>query len=206
MLDLKAKLAAAGVVTQDQVKDFDSKQAKAREEAARKKSQPKAPNKGNRGNGKSTPTGHRPRAAASVNDKAGFDVDGIKKLKKGEAYDRLRKLVTRNRLDDSERTIPGPDDHAFNFVTQTGRISKLYLKDETSSALREGSAAISAFMSHHGLAHCVLPKAVAIGIAEIFPLWLRHLRDHPAAGLIEEVPPPVVEAKDGDSQSPPVDK
>src|SRR5690606_28765669 len=96
---------------------------------------------------------------------------------------------------DGERTIPGPDDEIFNFVTARGSIGRLYLRAETTTALRQGTAAISAFMSHHGLAHCVLPKDIALGIAEVFPLWLRNLKDHPAAGQLE-APPEKLEPRD----------
>ena len=51
-----------------------------------------------------------------------------------QAYDRIRKLVAQRRLDDGERTIPGPDDEIFNFVTATGRIGRLYLRAETATA------------------------------------------------------------------------
>ena len=70
-------------------------------------------------------------------------------------------------------------------MTAAGSLGKLYLDAKTVELLSQGKAAISAYMSHHGLAHCVLPKAVALGLAEVFPLWLRQLKGHPEAGKLQ---------------------
>ena len=45
-------------------------------------------------------------------------------------------------------------------------------------------------MSHHGLAHCVVPRPLAEAIHDIFPLWLRVLKDHPGAGQSAPRPEP----------------
>ncbi len=212
MLDLKAKLAAAGVVSADQVKKFDEQQAQKqqaqkqaqqqkaeRQQAERERSAQKRSAK--KSDGKPTGGSQQKRFHKKPRDPNYVDVALLKQLPKGEAYDRMRKLVVRMRLDDAEKTIPAEDDQTFNFVTSKGRIGRLYLKADTVAKLREGSAAISSFMSHHGLAHCVLPKEVALAFAQIFPLWLRHLLDHPEAGKIEEPEPsksdaPEASAKD----------
>jgi hypothetical protein len=64
------------------------------------------------------------------------------------------------------------------------------LEPEARDHLGDGSAGIVAFMSHHGLAHCVVPRVLAEDIARLFPFWLRVLKDHPGAGQQEPPRPP----------------
>ncbi|MBK7830522.1 hypothetical protein [Nannocystis sp.] len=45
-------------------------------------------------------------------------------------------------------------------------------------------------MSHHGLAHCVVPRPLAESVHQLFPLWLRVLKDHPGAGQTAPRPSP----------------
>ncbi len=220
MLDLKAKLAAAGVVSAKQVEEFDEKEAKAKEAQRRKANDRKksqqtrhksprsgqserrdgasrgggsnrggAPSRGgsNKGGGQANKRGSSTPRKPS---KTASDVATLKTLNKGEAYVRIRKVVEHSRLDDKEQTIPGVDDQTFNFVTAQGRIGKLYVTVETAKSLSDGNAAICAFMSHHGLSHCVLPKDIALDFSQVFPLWLRHLQGHEAAGQIEAPPEP----------------
>ena len=187
MLDLKAKLAAAGVVTKEQVDKFDEEQAQARNkkkqnQARAAEPKPSRDRSQNKRSSQKRKTGKRPQEAHP----SGVDVGTLKTLNRGDAYARIRKIIDHSRLDDKERTIPKPDDQIFNFVTSTGRVSRLYLTEATVKTLSEGTSAISSFMSHHGLSHCVLPKEVALALAEVFPLWLRHLQGHPAAGQTEE--------------------
>ncbi|MBL4635725.1 MAG: hypothetical protein JKY56_17825 [Kofleriaceae bacterium] len=215
MLDLKAKLAAAGVVSAKQVEEFDEKEAKAKEEKSRRANERKKPQQsrhnsqrsgqpkrggGSNSGGGSKQGGGANRGGGQFNKRGGSakkkpsktasDVETLKSLNKGEAYVRIRKVVEHSRLDDKEQTIPGVDDQTFNFVTAQGRISKLYVTVKTAKSLSDGNAAICAFMSHHGLSHCVLPKDIALDFAQVFPLWLRHLRGHEAAGQIEAPPEP----------------
>jgi uncharacterized protein YaiL (DUF2058 family) len=178
VLDLRAKLAAAGVVTKEQVDKFDSDEAAARDN---KRAQPSKSDSRKGGSRPKRKTANRSKAPAD----SGIDVEALKKLNRGDAYTRIRKIVEHSRLDDKERTIPLPDDQIFNFVTSKGRVSRLYLTAKTVESLTSGESAISSFMSHHGLSHCVLPKEVALAFAEVFPLWLRHLQGHVAAGLLE---------------------
>lgn len=220
VLDLKAKLAAAGVVTKEQVDKFDKDQEVARtkkrvdqekaaeRKAARSKSSDAKDGNGNRGNGRRRNANqsngkrgnakqgngkhHRSKRPEDL-DPSGINVAALKALNRGDAYARIRKIVEHSRLDDKERTIPKPDDQIFNFVTSKGRVSRLYLTAQTVKGLAEGQSAISSFMSHHGLSHCVLPAAVAVALAEVFPLWLRHLVGNEAAGLIEEPEAPRVD-------------
>ncbi len=189
MLDLKAQLAAAGLVTQEQVKAIDEEKEReraaklAKAEARRAASQNRGQNQRNHSPHKAH-SNKKPGQNRSKNtrnnrgakqERKGPD---LKAMGRGEAYDRIRKIVAHSRLDDKERTIPLPDDQTFNFVTAGGTIGRLYLTEETVTSLKQGKTAISSFMSNHGLSHCVLPKAVALELAEVFPLWLRHLRGH----------------------------
>ncbi len=197
VLDLKAKLAAAGLVTKEQVDKIDADQARARDKklqdlarADERRAAKSRPN--NKRSNNKRPNNKRSKAKRSEDANAnasGIDVAALKELNRGDAYTRIRKIVEHSRLDDKERTIPKPDDQIFNFVTSTGRVSRLYLTAKTVKSLTEGKSAISSFMSHHGLSHCVLPQEVAVALAEVFPLWLRHLEGHPAAGLMDEPKP-----------------
>jgi hypothetical protein len=193
VLDLKAKLAAAGVVTKEQVKEFDEKQAaekraRADKRAAKKKGKgPKGgPGKGRGGKGPKGGPGKGRGGKMPRKERPLVNVDHLKSLNRGEAYDKIRKIVAPRRLDPAGKIIPGPEDKPFNFVTAKGSIGRLYLSDEVAAELKSGKAAISAFMSHHGLAHCVLPKDIAIDLAKVFPLWLRFLHGNPDAGKLEE--------------------
>ncbi len=183
VLDLKAQLAAAGIVTAEQVKAFDEKEAKAKKEREAKAQQRKTGNGGpSRGrtpgkNGNHNPAKGRGKGGGK-GGKSRASAEDLRAMGRGEAYDRMRKIVAHSRLDDKERTIPLPDDQTFNFVTATGSIGRLYLTEATVASLKSGKSAISSFMSNHGLSHCVLPKEVALEFAEVFPMWLRHLRGH----------------------------
>lgn len=152
MLDLKAKLAAAGLVTQEQV-------AAAERKETRKKAPP------------------RPEAPA----RGGLDLPALKKAGKGELYDVTRRAVERARLDPAGAT-PSERASAFHFTTAAGQLARLILEPELHEALVEGRAAITAFMGHHGLAHAVVPRALAEDLAALMPLWLRVCKDHPGAG------------------------
>lgn len=164
MLDLKAKLAAAGLVTQEQIA------------AAERKKGPKKPAEG-RG------------PAAPARPRSGFDVPALKKAGKGEIYEAVRRVVDRARLD-PVGGLPSERAEAFHFTTQTGQLSRLTLEPELRDQLAAGEAGLIAYMSHHGLAHCVVPRIVAEDLAQFMPLWLRVLKDHPAAGQLAPPPAP----------------
>ncbi|MCP4447233.1 MAG: DUF2058 domain-containing protein [Myxococcales bacterium] len=195
MLDLKAQLAAAGIVSAEQVKAFDEKEAKAKEarEAKAKQRQANQGKGGKDGRGKNPNQGQA--KGRGKGGKGSTSVDELKAMGRGEAYDRIRKIVNHSRLDDKERTIPLPDDQTFNFVTASGSIGRLYLTAATVASLKSGKSGISSFMSNHGLSHCVLPKDVALELAEVFPLWLRHLRGHEPIVEVPEEPTEEVEAQ-----------
>ncbi len=139
---------------------------------------------GNRGPGHANRGSERPAAS-----KPGLDVVALKRAGKGESYDAIRRAVDRTRLD-PVRAIPGEDATAFHFMTASGQLSRLMLDPDIHTQLADGTAAIVAFMSHHGLAHCVVARPLAEAIAEVFPLWLRVLKDHPGAGQLEPPRPP----------------
>lgn len=189
MLDLKAKLAAAGLVTPAELA------------AAERKSGPRGPQQGqnpgqnpgqNRGQNPGQNPGPIPRAQAPQSaargkppaPRSGLDVPALQKAGKGAAYDAIRRLIERARVDPL-LAIPGEQAEAFHFTTASGQLSRLMLEPEARTQLGDGSAGIVAFMSHHGLAHCVVPRVVAEDIARLFPYWLRVLKDHPEAGQQE---------------------
>lgn len=217
MLDLKAKLAAAGLVTPAEVA------------AAERKGGPRKPAAGPRGqepgrddrpgrdarpapadqadSGKTDPRKtaagprdqsardqsgrdrpgkpHQPRPPAKpAAPRSGLDAATLLKAGKGAAYDAIRRAVDRARLD-ALLAIPGEQAEAFHFTTAAGQLSRLMLEPAVRTALADGTAGIVAFMSHHGLAHCVVPRPLADDIFRIFPLWLRVLKDHPGAGQQE---------------------
>lgn len=161
MLDLKAKLAAAGLVTQEQLA------AAERKDRGKKPAAPKAP----------------------PAPKSGLDVAALKKAGKSELYEAVRRVVERARLD-PVGALPSERAEAFHFTTQTGGLARLSLEPEVAAQVVDGRAAIVAYMSHHGLAHCVVPRVVAEDLAAVSPPWLRVLKDHPAAGQVVPPAPP----------------
>lgn len=162
MLDLKAKLAAAGLVTQEQIA--------ANERKDRNKKPPAQP--------KTPPA-----------PKSGLDVASLKKAGKSELYDLTRRVVDRTRLD-TAGALPSERAEAFHFTNQSGGLARLTLEPDITAQLVDGRAGIVAYMSHHGLAHCVVPRVVAEDLAAVVPHWLRVLKDHPAAGQLAPPPPP----------------
>jgi hypothetical protein len=156
MLDLKAKLAAAGLVTEKEI---------AEAEAARRR-------------------GGKPAPAPAQQRGSGLPIAALRGKPKGEIYDAVRKVVERVRLDPSGGT-PSENAAPYHFPSHTGRIGKLVIEPELAESLRTGAAAIVAYMSNHGLAHAVVPPAVARDIAALMPLWLRVLTGDPEAGKIE---------------------
>lgn len=188
MLDLKAKLAAAGLVTPADVAAAERKQKPkpSQRPPAKPQTGPK-PDKPDRG--------------------PGLDVPALRKAGKGAAYDAIRRAVERARLDGAAPTAAGGP---FHFTTATGQLSRLILEPQTQQAITAGTAGITAFMSHHGLAHAVVPRPLAEAIAELFPFWLRTLLSHPGAGQLEprpqkpaEPPPPAPPADPPPSATPP---
>ena len=150
MLDLKAKLLAAGLVSAEQVARVEQ------QKADRKKPRP-------------------PKESFEAKER-NRHLEELKKLPKPEQYELIRKWVTRNRLDKSLATDPEAFEKFF-FEAADGTVSWLTLEKPVHELVTKGSAGITAFMSHHGLTHCVLPRDIAEDIAQVFPGWIRVLKD-----------------------------
>ncbi|MEM7156757.1 MAG: hypothetical protein AAF799_28165 [Myxococcota bacterium] len=167
MLDLKAKLAAAGLVTKKDV----ARAEKAKQGGKRKKK------RGGRGGGKGDGGPSRLR------------IKQLRDKPKGEQYDAVRRFIERVRLEDPGR-LPTEAAKPFHFTTAKGQIGRMVLEPEVYGWVTEGGAGIVAFMSNHGLAHAAVPAAAARDLAELFPLWLRVLKGHSGAGQLEQPPEP----------------
>lgn len=173
MLDLKAKLALAGLVTEEDIRRVeDSKRGKGKSKGGKSKRR----GKGSGGGGA--------KAAHKL------DVARLKTLARGEAYAAVRRWIERVRLD-----VPGkpPSEEAksFHFPTAKGSVGRIVVEPDAHGWLGEGTAGVVAYMSNHGLAHAVVPADAARTLVEVFPLWLRALVGEARAGQIEEVPPVV---------------
>ena len=194
MLDLKAKLAAAGLVTPAEVAAAERKSGPARGGNRSDNRGPDHRGPDHRGpDHRDTP---RPRPGPQSAERgkpaaprSGLDIPALQKAGKGAAYDTIRRVIERARLDPMH-AIPGEQAEAFHFTTASGLLSRLMLEPGARAQLGDGSAGMVAFMSHHGLAHCVVPRVLAEDIARLFPFWLRVLKDHPGAGQQEPPPPP----------------
>ena len=167
MLDLKAKLAAAGLVSKEDVERAERKEAERRAKKAGK------------GKGGAPPAPRAPEeprlAVAKLRDKP-----------KGELYDAVRKLVDRVRLD-PVGPAPSEEAAAYHFPAATGKIGRLVLEPHVVAQLGEGTAGLVSYMSNHGLAHAVVPAPCARDIAELMPLWLRVLVGDDRAGALANV-------------------
>jgi hypothetical protein len=161
MLDLKAKLASAGLVSQEDVERI--------EKAARK--------------GKKSP---RNRAGASppAGKQAKLPVAALRDKSKTEVYDGVRRWIEKARLDPVGGT-PSADARVYHFPEASGRIGRLVLEPSLLELLENGEAGVVAFMSNHGLAHAVVNAAGARAVAELNEVWLRALRGDDRAGKIE---------------------
>lgn len=170
MLDLKAKLAAAGLVTKEDIERAEKPGAGGK--GKRKGGREHAGAKGGGGARGGTPR---------------LPVASLLRESKGHQYDAVRRFIERVRLYDPARP-PTEQAQTFHFSTAKGQIGRLVLEPELLGGVQDGSAAIVAYMSNHGLAHTVVPAAAARDLAELFPLWLRVLKGHPGAGQIEAAP------------------
>ncbi len=162
MLDLKAQLAAAGLVTKE---DVEAAEAKAR----------KSRRGGPQGSGKRGRRGKGGRSGGKGLNRAALEAAG-----KGERYDMIRRAVTAQRLD-SAGPIPSASSEPFHFAGDGGAVGRVFVEPALRERLEGGSAAIVAYMSNHGLAHAVVPAPLARDIAAVLPEWLRVLRGAPKA-------------------------
>jgi hypothetical protein len=170
VLDLKAKLAAAGLISEADVK---------RAEAERRA-------KAERKSGK--PSGRGGKPISGPPKPQGLAVASLRGKNKGEIYDAVRRFVERVRLD-PPTGVPSETARSFHFPEPTGRIGRLVIEPEIASQLEDGSAALIAFMSNHGLAHAVVAAEHGRSIAELMPKWLRVLLGDERAGLIDKPEP-----------------
>ena len=164
MLDLKAQLAAAGLVTKEEV---EAAEAKARK-----------PRRGGQGprkrGGKGGPGGQSGKGGGAK----GLNRAALAAAGKGERYDMIRRAVTAQRLD-SAGPIPSAASEPFHFAGDGGVVGRVFVEPALRERLEAGSAGIVAFMSNHGLAHAVVPAPLARDIAAVLPEWLRVLRGEP---------------------------
>lgn len=114
--------------------------------------------------------------AHTTNEKLKRSNPYVKKLlslNKGEQYALIRSWVSRNRLD--KRTLSSEESVEKFFFTNTSE-QPVSLTIETSvvGKLKSGEACIMAYMSHQGLAHCIIPEEIAKDVAVIFPEWIRY--------------------------------
>lgn len=167
MLDLKAKLAAAGLVTKEEIaaQERRSKEAKAPKGAKPAKGQDQGATKA------------PPR-------RSGLDLRALEGANKGARYEAIRRAVDAQRLD-SAGPIPSAAAEPFHLTTQTGALARVYVEAAAKAAISDGSAGIVGYMSNHGLAYAVVPRGLALEIGGLFPLWLRVLSGHDGAGAIE---------------------
>ena len=161
MLDLKAKLASAGLVSQNDIERVEKEKAKKK---ARKKAK---------------------RGGKAKGDDIDKVVASLKDKPKGEAYDAIRSWVDRVRLDASSN-VPSPTAKTFHFAESSGKVGRLYLEPKVVEQIEKGQAGVVAYMSNHGLAHAVVPAADARGIGTLFPLWLRTLQGDERAGKLDK--------------------
>jgi hypothetical protein len=168
MLDLKAKLASAGLVSAEDIERVERSKQRRRERGRSGKAEP--------GSREEDPEAAIARLVASLRDRP-----------KGEIYETVRRWVDRVRLDSGART-PSATASTFHFPEHTGKIGRLVLEPELVGRLERAEAGVVAFMSNHGLAHAVVPAVDARGIASLMPHWLRVLAGDPRAGALEESP------------------
>jgi len=161
VLDLKAKLAAAGLVSKEDVERAERK-AQARKGGGKGPGKPAAPR-----------APEAPRLA----------VGSLRGKPKGEIYDAVRRFVDQVRLD-PVGAAPTEAAAAYHFPQTTGKIGRLVLEPDLVAQLGDGRAGLVSFMSNHGLAHAVVPAGCAREVAELMPMWLRVLAGDERAGVL----------------------
>lgn len=167
MLDLKAKLASAGLVSEDDIKRVEREKT--------------------RGSSKRRGSGARKAGGGSAK-RAGLDVASLQKASKSELYLATRKWVEKVRIDNPS-VPPSVDAKVYHFPEDTGRIGRLVLEPPAHELVSKGEAAVVTYMSNHGRAHAVVPAQGARALAQVKPLWLRVLVGDASAGQIERPEP-----------------
>lgn len=159
MLDLKSKLLAAGLVTQAQVDKISE------QKSIKKFKRPPLPVN------KPPPTDDFELRQRQK------QLEELKSIPKNEQYDLIRRWVTRNRLD-LVSGLPSENAQKYFFQKADKNISWLTLEPEIFAQVVDGKSGIMAYMSHHGLTHCVLSHDIIEDVAMVFPEWLRVLKGH----------------------------
>ncbi len=194
MLDLKSKLLAAGLITKEQSDNADREKEEQKKARAQKRREPPPASRARppvrprpqpRPQPKPRPQPRYDNFEEKQRDK---QMNTLRSVPKNEQYDIVRRWVDRNRLDKHTGVLPENTERFF-FQKADSTISWLTLETSVHAQVTDGKAAIMAFMSNHGLAHCVIQRDIAEDVALVFPFWLRVLKDHPAAGQIEEKKP-----------------
>jgi hypothetical protein len=150
MLDLKAKLLEAGVVSEDDAERVEREEA----DKQRKKAQRQADKK------------ERSRWKKRITQ--------LQSAGKSEQYETIRGWVQRTRLD-PEKGLPSEEADRFHYETADGKVSWLTLEPDVKEKITKGEAGIIAWMSFNGLKHCVVPRDVAEDVGAVRPEWVRHL-------------------------------
>lgn len=195
MLDLKAKLLAAGLVTAEQVKKVED------DETARKQ-RAKDAREAKRQGGNGVDRRPEQRSDKRREPKSDADLALEKEARKehalveaerwrkrltelaaagkAEQYEAIRSWVLRHRLDSSQITEAA---ERFHFTKMDGSMSHLTVEPNVRALLAAGEAALVAFMGFNGLEHGVVPKDVALDLQQVKPEWLRAL-----VGVTDVVP------------------
>jgi hypothetical protein len=198
MLDLKAKLLAAGLVTEDQVARAEEDKKRQQERLERRREGPpprgdrpraeRAPSEGRdgppRANAEARPPRpkHPPREKREPKPQLSDDerwaqrVAKLAELPKSEQYDVLRGWVERTRQDDP-KVLPSENAERFHFPKGDGSIGWVTVEPELKAALSEGRSAVVVYMGFNGALHAVVPREVALDIHKVRPEWLRALAE-----------------------------
>lgn len=153
MLDLRAKLLQAGLVTKAQVQKVEQ------EKTAKKEKRPVFKN-----NAVSFEEKQRQKA-----------LQELKNAAKGEQYEIIRRWVVNTRLD-NPNTV-SEQAQKFYFENHDGQMTWLTLEPTLHDKINTGEAGIMTFMSNYGLANCVVPKDIIEDVAQVFPAWVRNLKN-----------------------------
>ena len=179
MLDLKAKLLAAGVVTADQVKKVEDDEAAKKQRAheareRRERGPPPVMAKPKKGHDVDDEDEKRARREHEWNEAQRWRqrLDALKSAGKSEQYEAIRGWVMKDRLDNAKISEAAV---RFHFVKDDGAVSHLTVEPDVQARLTAGTAAVVAFMGYNGREHAAVPKDVADDVRAVKPEWVRHL-------------------------------
>jgi len=181
MLDLKAKLLAAGLVTAEQVAkaDEERKEQAARAERRAQNREGERPRRPERGPDRG-PERKRdrppPKPALSDDERWQERVKKLAEAPKSEQYEVLRGWVERTRMDDP-KALPSDEAQRFHFQKGDGSIGWVTVEPALHQELTEGRAAVVVYMGFNGALHAVVPRPVAIDMHSVRPEWLRALAE-----------------------------